>query len=733
MREKSSETLGLHNCADEPIRIPGKVQPHGVFFAVSVSDLIIRHASLNAKIFFHKDAKDLIGKKIENVLGGPNSKILQEHLRSSAPESLNPSKIELDDNLLDVIIHQTGELFLVEFEKSSSREITFANIYRHINRTVENINKANSQQQMFEATVRDVMSLTHYDRIMIYKFDEEWNGKVVAEAKMPDLEPFLGLQYPASDIPAQARALYQNNWLRIIPDVSYEPSPIYPDGVSIDMSFSVLRSVSPIHIQYLKNMGVGASMSISIIKDGVLWGLIACHANEARYLSFEIRQGLEFIGKFFSAQLGAKEKTENLEYKQRLKDAQAALRQNMIESEQFLDGLHRSHPTLLDLVEGCTGAAIWFSGKKELIGNTPSRIQIDEMVDWLRKRKQSGSLFCTTQFSKLLPSALEYAPVASGILAIEIPEPEPAFVIWFKPEVSQTVNWSGNPEKAMVFTKDRGGLSPRRSFQLWQEVVRNRSLPWPPGELAIAEELRSSIVEVDLGRQVKAAIKSNEELDQFAHLVAHDLKEPLRNIQFFAEFISQDISSKLDLESQRNLSDIQALAKWGKQFVNELYEYSKIGKVDLSFCDVDLNEVIKETLVRYKALINDAKIEVKIPRPFPVVKCDRVRISEVFANLISNAIKYNDSKTKWIEIGFDDRTVPTTYFVKDNGIGIAPKDHSRLFKIFSRLHEREQYGGGTGSGLALTKRILERHSATIWVDSEKGSGTTFFFTLGPKR
>lgn len=727
MSIESRSPVTLKNCADEPIRVPGKIQPHGALLVVA-SDLRVQYASLNLLDIVGKDARASVGQPLESLFAKDVYDVLRRQLTAGHSENANPGKIRIGDASLDVIVHTSGDSKLIEFERSkSAEEMSFINVYRRINSTIEAIGLAPDLHSMFDVTVSEVKRLTNYDRIMIYRFDEEWNGKVIAEAKESHLDPFLGLQYPASDIPPQARALYHTNWLRMIPNVAYEPSPLYPPANGLDLSQSVLRSVSPIHLQYLKNMGVVASMSISIIREGKLWGLIACHDSHPNYLPYEVRQGLEFIGKYFSAQLGAKERTENLDYKIFLKDKQSTLHKQMLESENFLEGLHQGSATLLDLVEGCTGAALYFYGKTKLVGQTPDETQVESIVNWLRPRCKGASAFSTTQLSKHLPSAIQFSDIASGVLAVSIPEPEPAFVIWFKPEVIQTVSWGGNPNKPDM----NDPLTPRRSFQLWQETVKATSLPWPQEEISVVEELRRSIIEVDLARQVTAAVESNKELDMFAHLVAHDLKEPLRNIQFFAEFIAKDTAATLDAESKRNLNDIQTLVQWAKIFISELYEFSKLNKVDLSFSVVDLNQVLEDVKSRLKSLLEQNQVELKIPQAFPAVRCDRVRIGQLFINLISNAIKYNDNQKKIIEIGVDNQLPQPVFYVRDNGIGISEKDYDRVFKIFERLHERDQYGGGTGSGLAIAQRIVQRHAGQIWVESAPGRGSTFFFTLQP--
>ena len=281
-------------------------------------------------------------------------------------------------------------------------------------------------------------------------------------------------------------------------------------------------------------------------------------------------------------------------------------------------------------------------------------------------------------------------------------------------------------------TADGAKLSPRHSFEVWQETLSSRSLSWHPEEIEALEGLRQSIIEIDLGRQVSAALSSNEELDQFADIISHDLKEPLRGINAYANFLTEDLSD-LPKESAETLRGIIDLSARARKMIEDLHEFSKLGQVDFAFAPVDLRLMVREVISRLKPFLSENVADVVVSPFLPMVPCDRVRVAEVFQNLITNAVKYSDQARRTVEVGVMPQTVPPVFFVRDHGIGIAPQDQVRIFRVFTRLHEPGQYGGGSGHGLSIVKRIVEKHGGKIWVKSEPGQGTTFFFTLSRDR
>lgn len=726
-------SVTLKNCADEPIHVPGAVQAHGHLLVIDPHSFKIIGASQNVKDYLELDPKGVIGSQLSDLFGKDLEEQIKSSVDSNSLEKINPVEVKKNGRVFEGAAHLQDGKLLLECSPVENSKHSFKDIYREMNLANSELTKARDLSSLYSTCAKHVKEISGYSRVMIYRFDEDWNGKVIAEEKEEDLEPFLGLNYPASDIPAQARALYETNWMRVIPKTDYVPSPIVGEFERpLDLSGSSLRSVSQMHVQYLKNMGVMASMSISIIKEGKLWGLIACHDSVPGYLNYEKRQALIFIGQYFSSLIGSREKVENAQYREELRSRQEALFEQMQKRKNFVDGLIEGEESFVDLVKGASGAAIVKDDKIMLFGETPSEKEVLDLARWIDLRMDKGEIFFTTSLSELYENGEQIKDLASGVLNIRIPEEKTFHIMWFKPEVVQTVEWGGDPNKAMNQTGE-GVLSPRNSFELWKERVEKASLPFSPEELEVVDALRRSVIEVDLVRQVRSVMESNEELEQFAHVISHDLKEPLRGIKHFSSFLQEDIGKSLNEESKINLKDIQDLSEKAISLISELYEYSKVGQTDFSYKDCDPSELAKSCAQKLKALMKNENATLEIAENMPKVHCDSLRTEEVFYNLISNAIKYNEKEKKVVQVFCKNGPETPVFVVRDNGIGINKNDLSRIFNVFERLHPKESFGGGSGSGLAIVKRIIERHGGDIWVESKLGEGTSFYFTLAPRK
>jgi light-regulated signal transduction histidine kinase (bacteriophytochrome) len=588
----------------------------------------------------------------------------------------------------------------------------------------------------------EMRALTGFDRVTVYRFDEGWNGRVFAESRRDDLPPLLGLHFPASDIPEPARRLYHLNPIRMIADVEAEPAPLVPGenprtGRPLDLSFAALRGVSPVHIQYLKNMGVRGSMSVSVMRGGRLWGLLSClHYAGPRRVPPEVRDACEFLGQLVSAQLAVKEDAEGEEYRGRLREVRERLLQRMSAEGDLARGL--AGDDLLELT-GAQGAAIVQDEACTLVGATPPAEAVRRLVAWLRAHTDA-EVFHTDRLSALYPEAEAYKDVASGLVAVATTRAQGGrYVLWFRPEVLRTVDWGGDPRKPVEAEMPSGQLSPRRSFELWREVVKLRSLPWRPWEIDAARLLREAILAVvvrraeELTRLNAELERSNADLDAFAFVTSHDLKEPLRGIHNYATFLMEDYGEVLDEAGLEKLRTLVRLSQRLEDIVESLLEYSRLGRADLVVEPTDLNPVLASVLDMLKLTRSADHAEVTVRGPLPVVPCDPTQAELLFANLITNAVKYNDKAEKRVEVGHlepaDGSGRPVLY-VRDNGIGIPEKHRHAVFRMFKRLHGRDKYGGGTGAGLAFAKKVVERHGGAIWVESTPGEGSTFYFTLG---
>ncbi|MDB9375028.1 sensor histidine kinase [Nodularia sphaerocarpa] len=735
----------LSNCNKEPIHIPGLIQPHGVLFVLKEPDLTILQVSDNTLNLLGLPPEELLNKILSNFLELDQINLLRNSLNQDDSLIVNPIEltIKLDNKPIyfDAILHRSDGNLILELEPTTLEKTNgFFQFYHLVKVAMTKLQSASSLAEISEIIVKKVKKITGFDRVMLYRFDEDWHGTVIAEEKPEYLAPYLGLHYPASDIPTQARKLYIQNWLRLIPNLDYQPAAILPTNNPVtekplDLSRSVLRSVSPLHVEYMHNMGVSASMSISIIKNGNLWGLIACHHQSPKYIPYEIRHACEFLGQIASLEMAAKEDSEDVEYKMQVKSCHSKLVEYMSLEDNFIDGLINNQPNLLNLVNA-EGAAVCYHGDYFTVGKTPKKKDIEDLVVWMHQNHQE-EVFYTDSLSQVYPQAEKLRDVASGLMAISISKSQKNYVLWFRPEVVQTVDWGGNPNKP-VEVKQNGSihLSPRKSFELWQETVLLKSLPWKSYQVNAALELRSAIIGMVLRKADELAQlnieleRSNNELDAFAYIASHDLKEPLRGIHNYSNFLIEDYGEIINEEGKNKLKTLIRLTQRMEDLIDSLLHFSRLGRVDLSMQETDLNSIVNRSLDLLSARVDDMKVDIQIPRPLPTVYCDRIQLGEVFNNLIANAIKYNDKAEKCIEIGYiDEPPLPMTFYVRDNGIGIRDKHFDAIFRIFKRLHGPSKYGGGTGAGLTIAKKIVERHGGKIWVDSTYGEGSTFYFTL----
>jgi two-component system, chemotaxis family, sensor kinase Cph1 len=766
--------LDLANCDREPIHIPRAIQAHGVLLTFSESDLMILQISQNCEIFLGKKSTELLGQPL-SLLMDKTQFAMTESCINGDFENVNPLRLSLQVNgkseEFEGIVHRTDGVLVLELESCVSvgvdrgadgedlpttvrQAVSFFDFYKFVKTPIDRIQNTQTLAELAHQTVTAIRTLTGFDRVMLYRFDEDGSGQVIAENKQADLTSFLGLHYPASDIPKQAKELYRLNLLRIIPDVRYEPVQLEPTlnpvtGMPLDLSLSGLRSVSPMHTEYLSNMGVRASMSISILRDRQLWGLIACHHSTPRQLSYETRTICEFLGQVISFEIGSKADAEDIGYKMQLQSAQARFINTIASGQTLRDSFAQNPHDAIDLV-GATGVVFCEHSQIASFGTTPPTTEIPGLLTWLDLQIGENAIYSTNTLVSDYPTLMPYKDVASGLLALRISRIQQTYLLWFRPEVIQTIEWGGEPNKSVeVDEHDRLRMAPRKSFELWKQTVQHQSLPWQACSIEAALELRIKIIGIVLQKADELALlnaeleRSNIELDAFAYVASHDLKEPLRGIHNYSTFLIEDYGDKLGEDGTHKLATLMQLTQRMEDLIESLLRYSRLGRAELLLQPVALADIV-ESVLEVIEISQPSPVQLQIPRPLPRVECDRAQVTELFTNLISNALKYNDRDQKAIEIGYilptetDDLVPPelarsqTVFFVRDNGIGIRAKHFENIFKIFKRLHPATKYGGGTGAGLTIVKKIVERHGGKISVVSILGEGSTFYFTLGTR-
>ncbi|WP_159451568.1 EAL domain-containing protein [Planktothrix sp. PCC 11201] len=507
----------------ESIHTQGRIQPHGLLLTLEEADLKILQVSQNAMKLYGISTTALINRPLSDFLDKQQLFQIQECLISNNFNYYNPIRlifhIKNKKIICDGILHRHQGIVILELEPTQDQNVTFINFYHLVRGSVCKIQSATNFKDLTQFLAEEIRKISGFDRVMIYQFDHDNHGVVIAEDKRQDLESFLGLHYPSLDIPEASREIYRQNWLRLLVDIAHQPVDIVPSlhpvtQKPLDLSFSVLRAVSPCHLQYLKNMGVQATLCVSLIKRENLWGLIACHHYSSRYLSYTIRKACEFLGQVMAVELPYREISEDYEY---YREILKLVRKNLLNAPaleaSFIQTLAQDQTNLLNLVKA-QGAVIRFGEDLILVGQTPPLTKVKKLMAWLSQYCHQ-EIFYTDCLPKLYPEAESYHDLISGIMAISLsPNQSEYHLIWFRPEVIQTVDWAGNPQNSTeIETPGEIKLTPRRSFELWKETVKLKSLPWKPVEIETAQELRNSLMLVAL-QSSEHQLRQSRELAQ---------------------------------------------------------------------------------------------------------------------------------------------------------------------------------------------------------------------------
>jgi light-regulated signal transduction histidine kinase (bacteriophytochrome) len=508
--------VDLTNCEREPIHIPGSVQPHGVLLSSVGPDGTVLQVSANCADIFGRGPDEVLGTRLADLFHPSSSRVLARAMADPQSErTISPWRVMVPDAsgrpvVFDLLTHHWRGVWVLELQPATESPLT-ENTLTGVRTAVTRLSQAPSVVELLDRAAQVFRQLTGFDRVMVYRFDREWNGHVVAETRRLDLEPFLGLHYPASDIPPQARTLYTTNWLRFIRDVDAVSSPLVPpaDPVNqepLDLSGSALRSVSPIHCQYLRNMGVTASMSVSLIIGGKLAGLIACHHYSGPYVPpASIRATSEFLAHTLSLLLASREPDERNERSRVINEGLVAFAQAASSRESDLDGLlDTAAPELMRML-GATGMAWSLEGHTAVAGDTPPEGDVARIRDWV-SGLPSDLMVQTESLPLDAPELADLATQASGVLALRLADGQD--VLFFRPEVVHTVNWGGNPHLKSLEVDSDGvpRLSPRGSFALWRETVRGRSEEWEEPEQDAAQQLGAQLMSVLYNRHRTVAL-----------------------------------------------------------------------------------------------------------------------------------------------------------------------------------------------------------------------------------
>ena len=523
----------LSICDREPIHIPGSIQPHGFLVACGIQSWVVTHVSENIETGLGRPACDLLGKPIDDLLSDrvvhDLRNTLQASMVSGSAETL--ANVEVAGlGLCDISIHMSGDTAVLEIVPKAGGSAETITPLVLIRSMLARLKRAPTLDRALSLAASQLRAVTGFDRVLMYKFLENGSGQVIAEAVRSGLQPFLGLHYPASDIPRQARDLYLRQWLRAIPQVDYQPAQLLAietaAGVPLDLSLATLRSVSPIHLEYLRNMGSAATLTISLITQGRLWGLISCHHEVPRRLAASTSSVCELFGQMFSLQIEAKEQERELSYISRSREAHEKLIASMPPEETLFDNLALYKDLLTDLIPS-DGLGIWTAGIFSGTGILPPMESIGALVEFL-STKGPQEIFATDALDQAFPPARAYRDLVSGVVAIPFSRAPRDYLFFFRREILQVVSWGGNPNKA-VEVEDGHRIGPRKSFESWREEVSGHSKPWHPAELKIAEALRVSLLDV-IVRRADLVERERRSAQESQALLIAELNHRVKNI-----------------------------------------------------------------------------------------------------------------------------------------------------------------------------------------------------------
>ncbi len=721
MNRPSAEPVTLDNCDREPIHTPGSIQPHGALLAF---DRLGRLVSMSA------NANELLGQTLSlgrplraSDLGGDAdiARLVQQGIAGiGAAESLRESgEVSLQGQVFDVVVHAQGTLCLCEFEQRDEGAPGLASFAQTAYRAMDKLKRQSSIARLLDVAVAEVRAMTGFDRVMAYRFRHDDSGDIVAEACRGDLEPYVGRRYPASDIPAQARRLYVLNTLRLIADVHYAPVALVAapgHAEPLDLSHSVLRSVSPIHIEYLTNMGVGASMSVSIVVGGRLWGMLACHHMGPLRVPYALRMACDVVAQLIAASVQSLAAREREAVMARAAMLRADIAAQIAQGHEAVDVLTREAPALCESL-ACDALVVSFDGRVRCHGTVDERWAA-AIVGWLQLK---GQTLVHESRADGLPAAVG-GERPCGVLGLRFDAPGAGWVVALRREQIETIRWGGRPEKVMAHGPLGPRLTPRGSFAEWRETVRGTAVPWSEVELESATLLLDAVSRAHADR----VLELDRLRSQLWAVLGHDLRDPLHSLSM--------ASVALDREQRaggRLSSVIRNSTNRMQRLLRDLQDITRIQNglgLAIEAEDVDLAALLAEVLADQQTVHADMAVTADLPASLPA-RVDPLRYLQMVVNLLSNARHHGQGLIRLELVAHDGQAVLT---VRNPAPPIPAELVDGLFDPFKRTSLRNARNPGSmGLGLYIVDQVVRAHGGSI--RHEPGEGEVAFVLTVPLR
>lgn len=728
--------VALAECAREPIRIPGAIQPHGVLLALSEATLIIQQVSSNCMLLLGSTAEDLLQQPLAMLTGEMVTEQVRQALLLDDLEDANPLFLSIGAQAFNGTLGRHDGMIILELEPLP--EVVPDRVGALL-RALRRLQAADTLDDLYSISVDEIRQLTGFDRVLIYRFQPEGHGQVIAQALGGELPGYLDQCFPASDIPPQARELYRQNWIRVIPDARYVPVPILPllrpdTGQPLDLGFSVLRSVSPVHCQYLENMGVRASMSLSLLENGQLWGLITCASPAPLQVSYPVRAMCAAIAQLLSAQIGALQtRDEQAKRREKLRLISVLATAMQTADSDVLAAL-LNHPAQLLALTGASGVAVLIEDRLQLLGECPTVDQVRALYLWVRERcLESSEPLTTNNLQGRHGASALYNNVASGLMAFVLPKPVDNAVMWFRPQVRSLMQWSGKPDEHFSAADDTvHRLHPRQSFALWEQLVEGKAQQWTEADEYAVRELRRYAIENDLARQVLREHEAVRVRDELVAVVSHDLRNPMTVIIMQCGMMQRIVARDIGVHAVRLNAALGTMEKaTGRMnaLIADLLDKSKLeaGQYALECKPLDVVDLLQQACSLLVTLTAHKEIELNCTSSAGLrIDADPQRLFQVLSNLLGNAIKFTAPGGR-IDVNARQSGDKVLISVRDNGGGIRAEHLPHIFERY--WSTREGNPNGSGLGLYICRCIVQAHGGELWAESEPGIGSVFTFSI----